>query len=58
MLHVFGGGVLIQKFSLKAGLNRLGKEVKANVIKELYQNHGMQTYLPLDPKTINTKQCD
>ena len=48
--------VLIQQFSLKAGLKRFGKEGEAAATKDLTQHNDMQKYFPLYPKALNAKQ--
>jgi len=50
-LHVLHS-VLVQQFSLKAGLNKFGKTGKDAVSEELQQLHDMETYIPVDPMTL------
>ena len=38
---------MIQKFSLKKGLNKFGTRGEKAVTKDLTQLHDMQTYFPL-----------
>ena len=51
MMHVLGVA-MIQKFSLKKGLNKFGTRGENSVTKYLNQLHDMQTYFPLESKTL------
>ena len=47
---------MIQKFSLKKGLKKFGTWGEKELTKELTQLHDMQTYFPLEPKTLTKDQ--
>ena len=49
--HVLGI-VMMQQYSLMAGLNKFGKEGEQAVTKELTQIHELETYVPVDPDNI------
>ena len=55
ILHVIGV-IMVQQYSLKAGLKHFGKEGEKSVMKELKQHHDYKTYVPLDPKTVTAEQ--
>ena len=46
------GVIVAQKYSLKKGLELLSEKVNVAVTKELTQIHDMETYEPVDPKTM------
>ena len=52
--HVLGI-VMMQQYSLKAGLNKFGKEGEQAVTKELTQIHELETYVPVDPDKISAE---
>ena len=52
MEHVLGI-IMIQQFSLKAGLKEFGTKGEEAVTKELKQQHDMETYFPLDPTSLS-----
>ena len=54
-MHVLGVA-MIQKFSLKKGLNKFGTRGENSVTKYLNQLHDMQTYFPLESKTLTKEQ--
>ncbi len=47
---------MAQKFSLKAGLKKFGKQGKQAVTKDLKQLHNMVTYVPMDASKITEEQ--
>jgi len=53
--HVLGV-VMMQQFSLIAGLKRFGKDGEFAVTKELTQIHDMDTYIPVDSDKLTAKQ--
>ena len=53
--HVLGV-VMVQQFSLKAGMAKFGDCTKTAVTKELTQLHDMETYVPMDPKKMTRQQ--
>ena len=55
LLHVLGV-IMIQTFSLKKGLAHFGKQGEDSVMKELQQHHDMETYHPVDPKSLTAAQ--
>ena len=55
ILHVLGV-IMIQTFSLKKGLEKFGEDGEKSVMKELQQHHDMETYHPVDPKTLTYEQ--
>ena len=52
MEHVLGI-IMIQQFSLKAGLKKIGTKGEEAATKELKQQHDMETYFPLDSKSLS-----
>ena len=43
---------LVQTYNLKQGLNKFGVEEEELVSKELTQHRDLDTYSPVDPKTL------
>jgi hypothetical protein len=50
------GVIMAQKFNLRNGLKKLGKEGKVAVKKELTQLHTMATYVPMDSSKMTKAQ--
>ena len=50
------GVIMVQQFSLKAGINKFGDRAKEAVTKELTQLHDMETYVPMDPDKMTPQQ--
>ena len=51
--HVLGM-IMVQQFSLHAGIKQFGDEATESVSKELQQIHNMGTYEPVDPDKMIT----
>ena len=50
------GVAMLQQSSLKAGLKHFNKKGEEAVTSELTKIHTMQTYVPVDPKTMIPQQ--
>ena len=48
--------VMVQQFSLNAGLKCFGERGTAAITKELKQLHDMETYIPVDAKSLSKHQ--
>ena len=48
--------IMVQQFSLKAGLKCFGERGTAAITKELKQLHDMETYIPVDAKSLSMHQ--
>ena len=53
--HILGV-VMVQQFSLKAGMAKFGDRATTAVTKELTQLHDMKTYVPMDPDKMTRQQ--
>ena len=53
--HILGV-IMVQQFSLRAGINKFGDKATASVSKELQQIHDMGTYEPMDPDKMTAQQ--
>ena len=52
----FLGVIIVQQFSLKAGIAKFGDRAKTVVTKELTQLHDMKTYVLVNPDEMTLKQ--
>lgn len=46
-------GIMLQQYSVKAGLKKFGVRGKEGILKELPQMHGMITFFPIDPTKMS-----
>ncbi len=53
--HVLGI-IMVQQFSLRAGIKQFGDKATESVSKELQQIHDMGTYDPVDPDKMTAVQ--
>ena len=53
--HVLGG-IMVQQFSLRAGIKKFGDKATVAISKELQQIHDMGTYVPVDPDKMTVSQ--
>ena len=50
------GLIMAQQYTLKKGLELFGEKAEEAAIKELQQIHDMDTYTPMDPKTLSFEE--
>ena len=48
--------IMVQQFSLRAGIKKFGSQATESVSKELQQIHDMSTYEPMDPDKMTANQ--
>ena len=53
--HILGV-IMVQQFSLRAGINKFGDKATTSVSKELQQIHDMGTYKPVNPDKMTKEQ--
>ena len=53
--HVLGI-IMVQQFSLRAGIKKFGEKATESISKELQQIHDMGTYEPVDPDKMTAAQ--
>ena len=50
------GLIMAHQYSLKKGIQLFGNRAEEATVKELKQIHDMDTYTPLDPKTLSQEE--
>ena len=53
--HILGV-IMVQQFSLRAGINKFGDKATTSVSKELQKIHDMGTYKPVNPDKMTKEQ--
>ena len=50
------GLIMSHQYTLKKGLELFGEKAEEAAVKEMKQIHDMDTYTPIDPKTLSTEE--